>query len=192
MSLKFTCPECLSNFRYREEHAGKAAKCPKCQMPIRLPALVIPPQKAMADDTARRPPALPPKPAMIEAEVISRTKDKRTFVRRNWLLITVLVLPLFCCCGWFFAGTTSESWTNDNGTEYLDTYTVFGRKHIHRKLWMYDDDNKLIFSSSGPMSETGKPHGKWEMLHFDLNKLEYEYYWYGEVVSEGEWHLRNK
>lgn len=42
------------------------------------------------------------------------------------------------------------------------------------------------------MAGTGKPHGIWDELWFEPLRMDKKFYWYGEVVTEGEWHLRNK
>ena len=39
---------------------------------------------------------------------------------------------------------------------------------------------------SGPLSPSGKKHGRWEFL--SIRERTYVWYWYGEEVTEGEFH----
>ena len=64
---------------------------------------------------------------------------------------------------------------------------------------MNDSDGHWTMSGEGPMSASGKPHGEWE--NQDLRAGWWDlpgrgesktWYWYGEEITEGEWHLRNK
>lgn len=44
----------------------------------------------------------------------------------------------------------------------------------------------------GGYSESGKRHGRWKSFSTDDITGQTEWYWYGEPITEGEWHLRNK
>lgn len=39
MSIRVTCDGCGASFNTKDEHAGKAGRCPKCQAPIRIPEI---------------------------------------------------------------------------------------------------------------------------------------------------------
>ena len=43
----------------------------------------------------------------------------------------------------------------------------------------------------GPLSPSGKWHGQTTVTIWEPFKRSSKWYWYGEEVSEGEWHLRN-
>lgn len=46
----------------------------------------------------------------------------------------------------------------------------------------------------GPLTQSGKSHGEWTVVHSvdgKVNVLTF-WYWYGDQISEGEWALRNK
>lgn len=75
---------------------------------------------------------------------------------------------------------TIERWTSDSGTRIVDRFYGWG----HTPYWeSLDSDN---FFSSGPLSPSGKRHGEW------TSSGRRRWYWYGDEISEGEWHLRNK
>ncbi len=44
----------------------------------------------------------------------------------------------------------------------------------------------------GPIAGTGRKHGKWTFYNRKSSHLFYQFYWYGDEVSEGEWHRLNK
>lgn len=48
--------------------------------------------------------------------------------------------------------------------------------------------------TEGAMTETGRLHGHWHSTVFSDSGMRSgdDWYWYGERISEGEWHLRNK
>ena len=84
-----------------------------------------------------------------------------------------------------------SSWTNERGTKYVDTYHRWSGRIVHRWV-LLPDGSSLGTSLNGPMRGEGKPkpHGKW--IRLGRGGLDYTFYWYGDEVSEGEWHLRNK
>lgn len=63
-----------------------------------------------------------------------------------------------------------------------------------RNLWNTPLDRYVIWddgsSLNGPVSSSGKRHGKWTYYNGD-SYVEHSWYWYGEEVSEGEWHKLN-
>jgi len=54
------------------------------------------------------------------------------------------------------------------------------------------ESDSLLLSANGPLSKSGKMHGKWTWLWKKGKPLTYTWHWYGEEITEGEWHLRNK
>ena len=91
----------------------------------------------------------------------------------------------------------TEDWQHasgkDSATIFSDTCRVFGRQLIHRDMTHFDEKGHLDWEAGGPMSESGKPHGHWTTTLWEprLNWTD-QWYWYGEEVSEGQWHLRNR
>lgn len=83
---------------------------------------------------------------------------------------------------------------------YFDTCKRWSGEITYRKMHAYEGDNVEILmtlSMQGPMSASGKPHGHWKQLSgtpsdWSTYKTENKWFWYGEEISEGEWHTRNK
>ena len=83
---------------------------------------------------------------------------------------------------------------------YIDTYRRWGRRLVYRELRVIPAGETLLSScfkfehcSEGPMSESGKPHGAWTYEERrDGYKMTHLWFWYGEEITEGDWHLRNK
>ncbi len=116
-----------------------------------------------------------------------------------------LVVVLFFVHAW--ADRSTSRWVSkDTRTTYDDTLGRFTSRWNHRRM-RFPDDHATYWFWEGPMSASWKPHGRWEYHH----KLEltlksftdkalsdflsddrYHWYWYGEKITEGEWHLRNK
>lgn len=130
------------------------------------------------------------------------------------LLIT---LPFLTAVVWACFDYKIERWQKTNAAgevvSYEDYYRRFrGHSLFYRRYGDPDSPGGMEYRE-GPFSDTGKSHGKW--MHVkkvgDLNDAEIEYmqshgfwsdgsttffrvhwYWYGEEITEGEWHLRNK
>ena len=80
-------------------------------------------------------------------------------------------------------------WTNEKGDEYLDTYKRSNSKDVQERSVSFKNGDSARGSF---VNETEmKKHGRWIYVGADYH-VEYEYYWYGEEISEGEWFLRNK
>ena len=84
-----------------------------------------------------------------------------------------------------------------NDVSYTDYYTGWGKTHYYREFKHGDlpgSNEGGLTRSEGGMSETGKPHGKWETSFLGTGRFDRHttWYWYGEVIDEGEWHLRNR
>lgn len=79
----------------------------------------------------------------------------------------------------------------DDGTRLTLTKDRRRRMVYGRSLQVADGVSTGI---SGGYSQSGQAHGAWEQFTYGPNgsTTERQWYWYGEVISEGEWHLRNK
>ncbi len=80
---------------------------------------------------------------------------------------------------------------------YHDTHVRWGgTKHpLYRRAECFSDASNLESSwavLSGPMSPSGKLHGQWTMTLFGHPEDTAAWFWYGEEITEGEWHLRNR
>ncbi|GAB5404575.1 MAG: hypothetical protein Aurels2KO_28060 [Aureliella sp.] len=100
-------------------------------------------------------------------------------------LAGIVAIPLV----WFILSLFAkyEQHWKSGDTTYRDTYRFWtagiSHRHVSGDGWF----------ANGPMTESGKPHGQWETLYFEPElDSESRFYWYGEEVTEGEFHLREK
>lgn len=120
-----------------------------------------------------------------------RTESQKIAIR------AIACAAIIVCCGvrGYFATVTEFSVKHGNDgrtTEYEDTLTRFGNKPVYRTVTILTKEGKLDVVMEGPLSpDSGKPHGKWKYLAFNPIDGETWWYWYGDQVTEGEWHLRN-
>ena len=112
--------------------------------------------------------------------------------RPNWRrlcwVVAVILSPVAVSCYYSFA-TYTERWTSEEmDASYTDTYSR-DRKILKRIILFHSGDELL---ASGGFSDSEKLHGPWTyiMRHRGLAE-ETRWYWYGETITEGEWHLRN-
>ena len=121
---------------------------------------------------------------------------------------------MFCAaCGWvctyknlrvilLFACVSPLLWVYTVKNAYRDEFVNEVDMRIYVKRWR---SNGLVFWKSvsagtfpemakveGTYSESGKKHGEWTTTVYSPFKQTEEYFWYGEQITEGEWHLRNK
>ena len=110
--------------------------------------------------------------------------------RQAGVVITAALMFLF---GHF---DTYEYRWSDGDFSFNDTYKTWGGQHVYRSIFDYSKDDASGVrwrSTSGGMAGTGKPHGKWVTVYYNPEfKITTQFYWYGEEISEGEWHLRNR
>jgi len=86
---------------------------------------------------------------------------------------------------------------------YIDRYRRWDDSIVHREIRFYPAGSFYdwpwpTIETYGPMTRSGKRHGHWVIRRYDekdvllLREVVDEWFWYGEPVSEGEWHLRNR
>lgn len=91
----------------------------------------------------------------------------------------------------YYSRTRVQIW-NSVDAQYEDTYRVWDDRHLTRYYSTKDADGTLQTVAEGPMSESGRPHGEWTIIYPSLEESTQQWYWYGEPITEGEWHLRNR
>jgi len=116
----------------------------------------------------------------------------------NFLVLASLMLSILALVAYHKTARYDETWytTGDNGmfidVTYIDTYSR-DYELLHR-LIMYDSGD--ISTAEGGFSESGKRHGKWQSRIQEPDgsnsRIQSDWYWYGELIAEGEWELRNK
>lgn len=117
---------------------------------------------------------------------------------RWWVSYLGAGLAVLVLVWWGSVDTYTTKW-HRGFNRYRDTFTRWGDRIIYRDIDFCDspEDAAKFFSISpsacGPMAGTGKPHGQWRYDYGSPDwRSETKFYWYGEEISEGEWHLRNK
>ena len=101
--------------------------------------------------------------------------------------------------GWTYARFDSyeTKWTHESPlaagivrSSYVDTYRRGGTRPCFRRVLSEAGDS--VFRRSGPMAGETKPHGKWTEFAYGASPMTMKviFYWYGDEVTEGEWHLR--
>lgn len=79
-----------------------------------------------------------------------------------------------------------------DGSIVTDTYSNWTNQIVRRSILQPDGENNLTIF--GPMKPPQSRHGEWTAIYQHGEKIiELQtWYWYGEKISQGEWHLRNK
>ena len=80
---------------------------------------------------------------------------------------------------------------SETGNLITDTRHFWTGKNFYRSVKMVDSNGDWVGGGEGPIAGTGKHHGKWDYFQWKPFTTETVFYWYGEAVTEGEWHLRN-
>ena len=119
-------------------------------------------------------------------------------VVRRWgkrlaiVIASVFAVALLWLSCWKVFGTYRESFEGTSNSWITETYSNWTGKPCYRHVEMRDSGGKAIGYADGPVSDSGKPHGEWDLLFLDEFKSVKWWYWYGEQITEGEWHLRNQ
>lgn len=113
--------------------------------------------------------------------------------RWQWLptKACTIVLVVSVVSLWSRFDTYVDRWTSKNDLKYRDTVCRWSHRVTYRSVFY--DHNGTIWSLSGPIAGSGVKHGEWS--YYELSPTWYSsktWYWYGQEISEGEWHLRNK
>jgi hypothetical protein len=121
--------------------------------------------------------------ALFAIVLFVRTKSSQHRRFATWIASTIAI-SLFA----IFAFTDEQKETVETEDAWTVTsFTRWGGTPIYRDVHLSGRTDTWMH---GPVSQTGKAHGKWTSRIGASWK--YVWYWYGEQVSEGEWHLRNK
>jgi hypothetical protein len=63
---------------------------------------------------------------------------------------------------------------------------------VYLKVLLFDENEHLTGWAAGPLTKNGKLHGEQTTVIVSPYLVTHTWHWYGEEISEGEWHLRNK
>jgi len=98
----------------------------------------------------------------------------------NWVEVTHLILM------------ADPLWDTERVT-YRDTYTRWRKRLVYRRVSFHaPKGSTLDDSAEGPLAGSGKQHGEWNFVYWHPFRAERRWYWYGDEITEGEWHLRDK
>lgn len=109
--------------------------------------------------------------------------------KRTWVVAVACAVPFL----WIYTARNAQSmtfWKAKDGTSYTDTCWRWNGAITYRSY--HGKDFMKDLHCEGGMSESNKPHGKWKYTCFEPFWKKEVWYWYGEEITEGEWHLRNK
>lgn len=128
-------------------------------------------------------------------------------VNRKWLIKTGLGIALVFTIVWWNVDYSVQNWSTEGESDewtlrYKDYVRRGSSRPYYREFSMTKRDSYLVtYKSEGAMTETGKQHGKWMWHSFDWDAASgsdsrfdsgNDFYWYGDKITEGEWHLREK
>jgi phage FluMu protein Com len=119
------------------------------------------------------------------------------FFSTKWRWVAACVVGLIAVKGWgtndYFVEHVVEQ---DDATMRKEATNYFYRSQrdwpFKREVWITFPDRYI--SVDGGYTDTGKKHGRWTFWDstFPAGKATVEdWYWYGDKITEGEWHLRN-
>jgi len=95
--------------------------------------------------------------------------------------------------GWELEG--DHGWDSDlkehDRTVYHDARWRWSDEIYWRELTVWNAAGNERYTSRGPMTASNKPHGHWTGFLWSDFKTQNHWYWYGDEITEGEWHLRN-
>jgi len=112
--------------------------------------------------------------------------SQRAPARARLIAVATIGLIGFVWWSWLRFDCYDRYWKSETGTQFVDTHMRSGDRHVYRM--MLPQGGGLI---RGPMSGSGKPHGEWTDW-FPGERVQHKWYWYGEEITEGEWHIRKK
>lgn len=114
-----------------------------------------------------------------------------TTVRKVQLVaIGLVVFAIGTCVAHHQFGTYNERRHRQDGGWEVVTYR--NKTGDPFEMFIAFPDDSPIIMASGGLSSSGKYHGEWSYQFNDPPRFETLWYWYGEEITEGEWHLRNQ
>lgn len=110
---------------------------------------------------------------------------------RRYGTIAAVVLSLVV---WFKVDYSIHYWEDANETSdelnYTDYYARGADSPYFREYRVWYKEGGYYYSA-GSFSESMKQHGEWKSHSNGLRPTS-SWYWYGEEITEGEWHLRRQ
>lgn len=126
---------------------------------------------------------------IIWTSIVAGRLKRRYFPNWAWgrtVAITSVVALVFIYGRW-------DQFPDQREDEHLTSTVMryrWSRIPTYKNVWFKDENGKTSEHWEGPLSESGKQHGKWSQFSWSLGGTD-AWYWYGEEVSEGQWHALN-
>jgi len=124
----------------------------------------------------------------------------KQFLRKVGLAVGLVVLLAWWQNDYYRHGWTKrgeEHSKSDN--KYVDYHRRGTELPYYREYSQVEKEGFWpSYTSKGHMTEAGSQHGKWEWHSWDwdakpfTSDMGYDFYWYGEKISEATWHLKNE
>jgi hypothetical protein len=185
------CLACNAKLGYPAAKVGKRIRCPICgdsrMAPDLFEATIIDPARISQKSHRMFP---------VAARVWSRRLFQviSTAAAAGLCGFLAMVIASVVCDE--LTRVDRHKWTSERGVQYLD-YGAPGAA-VHRRVSWVDLDSTgsplRANVNAGPMAGETKPHGRWIEAVARIGQWPertVQFYWYGEPISEGEWHLRN-
>jgi hypothetical protein len=217
--FSFACPFCDNSMRAPLSAVGKSGRCKQCRNVVLVPKPKPLPSAEPLPSTFI--PADKPWPWsilyatagmtcligwMVTAENDVTPADYLLLIGACgslWLTLTRITKPLIAhpagaivllsCVGLYgWNDTTRYQFANDQGADIVETYARWGGRPIKKSIVVYSEDGSIAATAEGSLAESGSNHGEWTLIIYDPEFLvRTEHYWYGEKVSEAEFHRLN-
>jgi hypothetical protein len=117
----------------------------------------------------------------------------------TWKVKTAAVVAaVACACAWWYYDYSIMEWrtrskADANEIVYFTDYGWRGTATpFYRKIRVGEYPHAYL--AEGALTESSKRHGPWKTTDWPEGghlHVSDEWYWYGEEITEGEWHLRN-
>lgn len=100
---------------------------------------------------------------------------------RRFLRRVVFGLALVVVAFTVLAASYEYRWTARDKTTHVDTYRIFGNRIVYRRL-RTNPRKGPGHIAEGPMSASGKRHGRWKFGYFNPGTTEFVWYRFGKEV----------
>ena len=115
---------------------------------------------------------------------------------RKWATGIAVLAAIVAAYFWGRSDYYVHEWqrtTDDKkDTWHYTDYTYRNHAHQFYRVMTTDWEKPGYYHSEGGFSDSGKMHGEWQSYSAPSFDTKNEWFWYGESITEGEWHLRNR
>lgn len=109
-----------------------------------------------------------------------------TFVPQRLRISAIVVATIVFGIAFFYFNSYERITVDADGRREIVTVSRWGNQPTYLRIYAND------FSMYGPLSPSGKFHGYWTYIDSETFQDESWWYWYGERVTEGDFHRLNR